>query len=149
MPLQSASARGFRLVVAAPDRPRIASGFAAAALALMSSLLLVDRVAGPSGRGPDRRAGASRTPEPSPPTPALHPDPRRDGALRRPAPAWAAIRSLRLLDAGGTAEVYLAREADGSGTGKLVALKVLQSALAREPEVVELFLEEARLAARV
>jgi serine/threonine protein kinase len=56
---------------------------------------------------------------------------------------------VRLLDAGGSAEVYLARVAGEPGFEKLVALKVLQSALAREPEVVERFLEEARLASRL
>ena len=54
---------------------------------------------------------------------------------------------LRLLDAGRTAEVYLARRA-GDPDG-ILALKVLQSAFARRSDVVQVFLDEARLAARL
>jgi eukaryotic-like serine/threonine-protein kinase len=51
-------------------------------------------------------------------------------------------RVLRFIDAGGTAEVY---EAERTGTGKRVALKVLHAALAARPEVMESFLQEAQL----
>ncbi|HEU4384022.1 MAG TPA: serine/threonine-protein kinase [Anaeromyxobacteraceae bacterium] len=50
---------------------------------------------------------------------------------------------LRRLDVGGTAEVFLARAADGS----LLAVKRLLPTLAERPELVELFLEEARAGA--
>ena len=54
---------------------------------------------------------------------------------------------LRQLGAGGMAEVYLARGEGEAGFEKLVALKVLQPALAVRPAVVEVFLDEARVAA--
>jgi hypothetical protein len=56
---------------------------------------------------------------------------------------------LRRLGDGGVAEVYLARARGEAGFEKLVALKVLQQSLARQPMVVDNFLDEARLAARL
>jgi len=53
---------------------------------------------------------------------------------------------VRLLGLGGMAEVFLARAEGEAGFGKLVALKVLQPFFARQQPVVDLFLDEARLA---
>jgi hypothetical protein len=53
---------------------------------------------------------------------------------------------VRPLGLGGMAEVFLARAEGEAGFGKLVALKVLQPFFARQPPVVDLFLDEARLA---
>ncbi len=50
---------------------------------------------------------------------------------------------LERLDVGGTAEVFLARAGDGS----LLAVKRLLPTLAERPELVDLFLEEARVGA--
>lgn len=56
---------------------------------------------------------------------------------------------VRLLGAGGMADVYLARAAGDAGRERTVALKVLHPHLARRPEAVTHFLDEARLASRL
>ena len=53
------------------------------------------------------------------------------------------------LASGGMATVYLARLSGVAGFQRLVAIKRLHPHLAREPEFVEMFLDEARLAARI
>ncbi len=53
------------------------------------------------------------------------------------------------LAAGGMAVVYLARQTGAVGFGKTVAIKRLHPHLARDPYFVTMFLDEARLAARV
>jgi Protein kinase domain len=53
------------------------------------------------------------------------------------------------LGSGGMAEVYLARSTGEAGFSKKIALKVLQPAFARQPLVVEHFLDEARLASQL
>ena len=53
---------------------------------------------------------------------------------------------IRPLGLGGMAEVFLARAEGEAGFGKQVALKVLQPFFARQQPVVDLFLDEARLA---
>jgi eukaryotic-like serine/threonine-protein kinase len=52
------------------------------------------------------------------------------------------------LATGGMATVYLARM-EGAGFGKIVAIKRLHPHFARDPDVVAMFVDEARLAARV
>jgi serine/threonine protein kinase len=54
---------------------------------------------------------------------------------------------LRRLARGGMAEIYLARTSGPSGFEKLVVLKKILGTLADKPRYVQLFLEEARLAA--
>jgi serine/threonine protein kinase len=54
---------------------------------------------------------------------------------------------LRRLARGGMAEIYLARTSGPSGFEKLVVLKKILGKLADKPRYVQLFLEEARLAA--
>jgi serine/threonine-protein kinase len=53
------------------------------------------------------------------------------------------------LAAGGMAVVYLARQTGAVGFGRTVAIKRLHPHLARDPYFVTMFLDEARLAARV
>src|SRR5207302_5578272 len=56
---------------------------------------------------------------------------------------------VRLIASGGMAEVYLARQAGAAGFEKLVCLKRILPHLARDKQFVDMFLNEARLAARV
>jgi serine/threonine protein kinase len=51
------------------------------------------------------------------------------------------------LTSGGMAEIFLARQENDGGLGKAVVLKVLQERFAEHREVVEMFLEEARIGA--
>jgi serine/threonine protein kinase len=52
---------------------------------------------------------------------------------------------LEHIGTGGMAEVYLARCSGEAGFSKKIALKVLNAALSRQPQVVEHFMDEARL----
>jgi eukaryotic-like serine/threonine-protein kinase len=56
---------------------------------------------------------------------------------------------LARIDAGGMAEVFLARVAWGEGAGSLVALKRLLPTLADDAELVAMFLDEARIAVQL
>src|SRR5882724_11771414 len=56
---------------------------------------------------------------------------------------------LAELGHGGTADVYLAVARGPSGFSKLVVLKTLKISLQSDPEFREMFLNEARLAARL
>jgi len=58
-------------------------------------------------------------------------------------------RILAQLGEGGTAHVWLAVAHGPSGFNKLVVLKTIRSELLEESSVVEMFLDEARLAARL
>src|SRR4051812_9926727 len=58
-------------------------------------------------------------------------------------------RPLLELGQGGTANVYLAVAGGPSGFNKLVVLKVLKNELAGESDFVTMFMNEARLAARL
>ena len=53
------------------------------------------------------------------------------------------------LAAGGMAAVYLARQTGAVGFGKTVAIKRLHPHLAKDPYFATMFLDEARLVARV
>jgi eukaryotic-like serine/threonine-protein kinase len=57
--------------------------------------------------------------------------------------------TLRAIASGGMATVYLGRALGAGGFERLVALKVMHPHIAAEPEFVAMFLDEARLAARV
>jgi serine/threonine-protein kinase len=70
---------------------------------------------------------------------ALSLEPRQDGKHR----------ILAHLGQGGTADVYLAVAQGPSGFNKLVVLKVLKASLQGDPEFAGMFLNEARLAARL
>ncbi|HLL23433.1 MAG TPA: serine/threonine-protein kinase [Kofleriaceae bacterium] len=56
---------------------------------------------------------------------------------------------IRRLGSGGMADVYLAHSKGEAGFEKLVAIKVMHPHLARNQRAVELFLDEAKLAARI
>src|SRR5258707_14874535 len=56
---------------------------------------------------------------------------------------------VRLIASGGMAEVYLARQAGAAGFEKLVCLKRILPPLPRDKQFVEMFLNEARVAARL
>ncbi|QQR89545.1 MAG: serine/threonine protein kinase [Myxococcales bacterium] len=56
---------------------------------------------------------------------------------------------LHLLAAGGMGSVYVARHGGMAGFERLVAIKTLHSHLADEEQFVNMFLDEARLAARI
>ena len=53
------------------------------------------------------------------------------------------------LASGGMATVFLARLSGVAGFQRLVAIKRLHPHLAKEPDFIEMFLDEARLAARI
>jgi len=108
----------------------------AAALAL-ASLLAAWRLRGRADRTP---VGIAPAEVPMAKVTQLHPRPENAGRIGR----YAIVRPLGL---GGMAEVFLARAEGEAGFGKLVALKVLQPFFARQQPVVDLFLDEARLAA--
>jgi serine/threonine-protein kinase len=57
--------------------------------------------------------------------------------------------TLRVIASGGMATVHLGRALGAGGFERLVAIKVMHSHLASEPEFVAMFLDEARLAARI
>ena len=56
---------------------------------------------------------------------------------------------VQRLGHGGMATVYLGRVTGNAGFEKLVAIKVIHPHLAAEPEFVEMFLDEARIAAKI
>ena len=56
---------------------------------------------------------------------------------------------VQRLGHGGMATVYLGRVTGSAGFEKLVAVKIIHPHLAAEPEFVEMFLEEARIAAKI
>ena len=58
-------------------------------------------------------------------------------------------RLIKLIAAGGMAEVYLARQAGAAGFEKQVCLKRILPHLARDKQFVDMFLNEARLAAQL
>jgi serine/threonine-protein kinase len=75
-----------------------------------------------------------------------------------PAPVSVSRRSERWLGSyrlcfelasGGMATVYLARSKSRAGFEKLVALKRIHPHLARNPQVIEMFLDEARIASLI
>lgn len=56
---------------------------------------------------------------------------------------------LRPLATGGMAEIYLARQGAMAGFEKEVVIKRLKPELARDPRIVEMFLDEARIGAQL
>jgi len=66
-----------------------------------------------------------------------------------PAQEIGAYAVLRRLDVGGMAEVFLAQHRGEGGFSKRVVIKQLLPDLARDQKVVRMFLDEARLAARL
>jgi serine/threonine protein kinase len=56
---------------------------------------------------------------------------------------------LARLASGGMADVYVARAQGVAGFERLVAVKILHANLAHEEQFISMFLDEARLAARI
>src|SRR5690349_3495696 len=56
---------------------------------------------------------------------------------------------LRAIASGGMATVYLGRALGVGGFERMVAIKVMHPHIAKNPEFVSMFLDEARLAARI
>ena len=79
------------------------------------------------------------------------------GSAPKPVPRPLSVRGKRLgryvllehLASGGMAEIFLARLEGPGGFGKELVLKVLQERYAQNPQVVAMFLEEARLGAQL
>lgn len=67
--------------------------------------------------------------------------------LPEPIPFGERYWLMSLLAVGGMAEIYLARQAAMAGFEKDVVIKRLKPALARDPMLVEMFLDEARICA--
>ncbi|HUS33651.1 MAG TPA: protein kinase [Kofleriaceae bacterium] len=76
------------------------------------------------------------------------PEPRKSGLLELPrGTAIGKYEILRKLATGGMAEIYLARVSGTAGFEKLVVLKRILPTIAEDPRLVQMFLDEARLAA--
>src|SRR5215468_4768183 len=58
-------------------------------------------------------------------------------------------RIVRHLASGGMAELYIARQEAMGGFEKEIVVKILQGKYAENPRVVQMFLDEARLAAKL
>ncbi len=56
---------------------------------------------------------------------------------------------LRQIGSGGMAEVFLARARGAEGTEKLLVIKKIHPALARNERFIEMFVDEARVAMRL
>ena len=73
-------------------------------------------------------------------------------AVERASPSQREIGRYSLygeIASGGMATVYVGRLNAAGGFGRIVAIKRLHAHLARDPEFVSMFLDEARLAARI
>jgi serine/threonine protein kinase len=67
----------------------------------------------------------------------------------RPLPRLAQYELLQSIGSGGMAEVFLAKNTGPMGFEKIVVLKCIHPHLAKEKHFVTMFLDEARLAARI
>ncbi|MCU0694595.1 MAG: serine/threonine protein kinase, partial [Polyangiaceae bacterium] len=72
-----------------------------------------------------------------------------DSALERVPDRIGKYRLIAKLGEGGMASVYLAVAHGPIGFSKLSVLKVARPHLADDPEILQMFLEEARLAGRL
>jgi serine/threonine-protein kinase len=90
----------------------------------------------PTGKTELAAAASGKTPQPGAPSPS--------GAQQ-----IGRFTILRQLGSGGMAEVYLARATGEAGFEKQVALKVMHAQLAKQEEIREHFLDEAKLASRL
>jgi serine/threonine protein kinase len=73
----------------------------------------------------------------------------RSQTVRKSAASMGKYRAFFELGQGGTAVVFLGVSRGLGGFNKLVVLKMLKRALAKEPEFRQMFLSEARLSARL
>lgn len=84
--------------------------------------------------------------QPSPEAPAPPPPPRVEPSLAAPVP-FGRYELLRPLGEGGMARVYLALARSAGGFERLFVIKRLHEPLARQPDAVAQFMDEARLGA--
>ena len=92
-------------------------------------------------RGSADVVAAPPAPPPSPPQPAAD----AGGPLQR----IGRYEVVQRLGHGGMATVYLARATGSAGFERVVAVKVIHPHLAAEQEFVDMFLDEARIAAKI
>jgi hypothetical protein len=171
--------RGARLVIAAPGEGRWRGGWIALAVAIAAATLaaaarlwrrprprelaLADQPSWSSPRWSSEPI-AEATAEPTePPTAIATLLPYRSPSPRPPARFGLGSQGdvadgsavdgrytlLRLLGSGAMAHVYLARERGDAGFERLVAIKVMRDVHAADPRLVDLFLDEARLACQL
>ena len=72
-----------------------------------------------------------------------------DGRARDFSRHWALYTMLDVIARGGMASVHLGHLAGPAGFSRTVAIKCPHPELSRDPKFVSMFLEEARLAARI
>jgi serine/threonine protein kinase len=78
----------------------------------------------------------------------VNPEPRQSGTYELPRGSVVGkYEIMRRLAVGGMAEIYLARITGAAGFEKLVVLKRILPSVAEDPTFVNMFLDEARLAA--
>ncbi|HEY5944253.1 MAG TPA: serine/threonine-protein kinase [Kofleriaceae bacterium] len=78
----------------------------------------------------------------------MNPEPRKPGIYELPRGSVVGkYEIMRRLAIGGMAEIYLARVTGAAGFEKLVVLKRILPSVAEDPAFVQMFLDEARLAA--
>lgn len=94
----------------------------------------------PSGRVSMENKTPAQVAQPPPPPPAASVQDERH---------FGRYEILRSLGRGGMAEVFLARQLSLGGFSKTVVLKRILAQLGMDPKFVEMFLQEARLAARI
>ena len=143
----ASTAGGLRLELRLPSPARSggAAWYSAIALGLLGIALalrgIFSRAAAPAI--PERGYASHAAATPGRSAAAPHPEPPR-GPKR-----VGRYNLMKRLGTGGMAEVYLGRLDGEAGFSKLFAVKVLQPSFARQPIVVEHFLDEARLASRL
>jgi hypothetical protein len=141
VPLGSEAAAGGVLIAEAPAPPSTLSALRIVSIAVA---VLAFLVAGALWRR--RAAGEAPLPTLSvPPSPAM----AAGASMPVAAQSFGRYQLVRKVGSGGMAEVYLARIVGEAGFAKEVALKIMHKSLAQNPEVVDHFLDEARLATRL
>ena len=155
VPLADSSVRLRATVLAAGAQQPVTAWIVALALAGVALLLLVG--GGRSGTQ-TARGGASASGVPVVWSPGSGSGPISLPIAVKPTPTGLPATPigrigrydlLRTIGWGGMAQVYLGRATGEAGFTKLVALKVLQPEFASQPQVVQHFLDEARLAAQI
>ncbi len=159
VPLRAAAGARLLAAVRPSDEGKITplqlGGIGAALLGLILAVVLWRRGAAPLAAAPPAgepsasRPASSVTPSPAPEEPvgaAFVPTPRGPtGEVSQ----FGRYNVIRRLGSGGMAEVFLARVTGEAGFEKKVALKIIHKHLAMHAQVVDHFLDEARLASRI